>query len=172
MKLIDIFKSMIHESDDDNLKSGNWGSVYEKDGKIVKTTEDEQEIAISKRLFKLNKNFKHFPIIYDIKKIGENEYDEDIYEIVKKKYRLITDVPEFSNLLPIIEKHTSDIMAHISNPKNPLPEEVKEYPPLYAMIKGIINEYSQLNLKDFNLLDFHLKNLGLDEENNIVLFDY
>ena len=172
MKLIDILKLIIYESDDAKLESGNWGSVNEKDGNIIKTTEDDQEIAISKRLSKLKKNFKHFPIIYSIKKIGKNKYDEDIYEIVKKKYSLITKVPEYTNLIPIIEKYTSEIMAHIANPKNPLPEEVKEYPPLYTMIKGIIYEYSQLNLKDFNLLDFHIKNLGVDEQNNIVLFDY
>ena len=63
-------------------------------------------------------------------------------------------------------------MAHIVNQKNDLSEEVKDNDVLYGNILGIIQEFNMLKLGGLVLLDFHLSNLGIDEENNIVLFDY
>jgi hypothetical protein len=63
-------------------------------------------------------------------------------------------------------------MAYIVNQKNDLSEEVKNNDVLYGNILGIIQEFNMLKLGGLVLLDFHLSNLGIDEENNIVLFDY
>ena len=107
-----------------------------------------------------------------MKKTGKNVFDEDRYIIVKHKYTLITDVPEFMDVVDIVKKHSSNIMAHIVNQKNILPEEVKNNDVLYDNILGIIQEFNILRLGGLVLLDFHLSNLGIDEENNMVLFDY
>ena len=168
MKLIKVIKEAHYEK----VGKGNWGSVYEKDGKIYKLTEDDTEILVSKRIFKYKGNLKHFPKIYNMKKTGKNVFDEDRYIIVKHKYTLITDVPEFMDVVDIVKKHSSNIMAHIANQKNILPEEVKNNDVLYDNILGIIQEFNILRLGGLVLLDFHLSNLGIDEENNMVLFDY
>jgi hypothetical protein len=168
MKLIDIIK----ESHYEKIGKGNWGSVYEKNGKIYKLTEDDTEILVSKRILKFKGDLKHFPKIYSMKKTGKNAFDEDRYIIVKHKYKLITDVPEFMDVVNIVKKHSSNIMAHIVNQKNDLSEEVKDNDVLYGNILGIIQEFNMLKLGGLVLLDFHLSNLGIDEENNIVLFDY
>jgi hypothetical protein len=168
MKLIKVIKEAHYEK----VGKGNWGSVYEKDGKIYKLTEDDTEILVSKRIFKYKGNLKHFPKIYNMKKTGKNVFDEDRYIIVKHRYTLITDVPEFMDVVDIVKKHSSDIMAHIVNQKNTLPEEVRNNDVLYNNILGIIQEFNELRLGGLVLLDFHLSNLGIDEENNIVLFDY
>jgi hypothetical protein len=168
MKLIKVIKEAHYEK----VGKGNWGSVYEKYGKIYKLTEDDTEILVSKRIFKYKGNLKHFPKIYNMKKTGKNVFDEDRYIIVKHKYILITDVPEFMDVVDIIKKHSSDIMAYIVNQKNILPEEVRNNDVLYGNILGIIQEFNVLRLGGLVLLDFHLSNLGIDEENNIVLFDY
>jgi hypothetical protein len=168
MKLIKVIKEAHYEK----VGKGNWGSVYEKYGKIYKLTEDDTEILVSKRIFKYKGNLKHFPKIYNMKKKGKNVFDEDRYIIVKHKYILITDVPEFMDVVDIIKKHSSDIMAYIVNQKNILPEEVRNNDVLYGNILGIIQEFNVLRLGGLVLLDFHLSNLGIDEENNIVLFDY
>jgi len=148
------------------------GSVYEKNGKIYKLTEDDTEILVSKRILKFKGDLKHFPKIYSMKKTGKNAFDEDRYIIVKHKYKLITDVPEFMDVVDIVKKHSSNIMAYIVNQKNDLSEEVKNNDVLYGNILGIIQEFNMLKLGGLVLLDFHLSNLGIDEENNIVLFDY
>jgi hypothetical protein len=168
MKLIKVIKEAHYEK----VGKGNWGSVYEKDGKIYKLTEDDTEILVSKRIFKYKGNLKHFPKIYNMKKTGKNVFDEDRYIIVKHKYTLITDVSEFMDVVDIVKKHSSDIMAYIVNQKNVLPEEVKNNDVLYDNILGIIQEFNILRLGGLVLLDFHLSNLGIDEENNMVLFDY
>ena len=74
--------------------------------------------------------------------------------------------------LDIVKKHSSNIMAHIVNQKNDLSEEVKDNDILYGNVLGIIQEFNMLKLGGLVLLDFHLSNLGIDDENNIVLFDY
>jgi hypothetical protein len=168
MKLIKIIKEAHYEK----IGKGNWGSVYEKDGKIYKLTEDDTEILVSKRILKFDGDLKHFPKIYSMKKTGKNEFDEDRYAIVKHKYTLITDVPEFMDVVDLVKKHSSEIMAHIVNQKNKLPEEVKNNDVLYNNILGIIQEFNMLKLGGLVLLDFHLSNLGVDQQNNIVLFDY
>ena len=78
MKLIKVIKEAHYEK----VGKGNWGSVYEKDGKIYKLTEDDTEILVSKRIFKYKGNLKHFPKIYNIKKTAKNVFDEDRYIIV------------------------------------------------------------------------------------------
>jgi hypothetical protein len=163
---------VIKEAHYEKVGKGNWGSVYEKDGKIYKLTEDDTEILVSKRIFKYKGNLKHFPKIYNMKKTGKNVFDEDRYIIVKHRYTLITDVPEFMDVVNIVKKHSSNIMAHIVNQKNDLSEDVKDNDVLYGNILGIIQEFNILRLGGLVLLDFHLSNLGIDEENNIVLFDY
>jgi len=172
MKLFNIYINILKESNFKRIGGGNWGNVYEKNNQIFKLTDDEDEIIVSKRLHKLNKDFKHFPKIYSLKKSGKNEFDEDKYIIVKHKYRLINDVPEFNDIVDLIIKYGKDIRAHIANQKNELPSEVKGNKVLIDTINGIINEFSTLNLPGYNLLDFHIKNLGVDEENNIVIFDF
>lgn len=172
MKLLHIYKKIIKESNFKKIGGGNWGTVYEKNNKIYKLTDDEDEIVISKRLYKVNKELKHFPKIYSLKKSGKNEFDEDKYIIVKHKYRLINDVPEFNDIVVLIKKFGKDIRAYIANQKNELPSEVKENTNLYNTINGIINEFSTLNLPDYNFLDFHVNNLGIDEQSNIVIFDF
>jgi hypothetical protein len=49
---------------------------------------------------------------------------------------------------------------------------VKDNQKLFSTIQGIIDEFSTLNLPDYKLLDFHLNNLGVDQDGNIVLFDF
>ena len=51
------------------LGKGNMGSVYIKNDKVYKITEDEDEVVVSKGLMKSKKNFKHFPKIYTITKL-------------------------------------------------------------------------------------------------------
>jgi hypothetical protein len=172
MKLLHIYRKILKESNYKKIGGGNWGTVFEKNNQIYKLTDDEDEIVISKRLHKINKELKHFPKIYSLKKSGKNEFDEDKYIIVKHKYRLINDVPEFNNIVLLIKKYDKEIRAHIANQKNDLPSEVKENITLNKTIKGIIDEFSVLNLPGYNFLDFHINNLGVDNENNIVIFDF
>jgi hypothetical protein len=63
-------------------------------------------------------------------------------------------------------------MAYIPNQRNELPQEVEDNQKLFSTIQGIIDEFSTLNLSDYKLLDFQLNNLGVDQDGNIVLFDF
>lgn len=51
-------------------------------------------------------------------------------------------------------------------------EHVKNNKKLFNTIQGIIDEFGTLNLPDYKFLDFHLNNLGVDDNGNIVLFDF
>jgi hypothetical protein len=154
------------------LGSGNMGSVYMKNDKIYKLTEDEDEAIVSNGLMKSNVDFKHLPKVYSVIKLGENEYGEDRYGIIRKKYTPLVNVQGLTDIIDLIKKYQKDIMYYIPNQKNDLPEEVKENKKLLNTIHGIINEFSTLNLPEHKLLDFHLNNLGVDEVGNIVLFDF
>jgi hypothetical protein len=66
-------------------------------------------------------------------------------------------------------QHNQDQLTAL---RNGLPTEVKDNEFLLDTIHGIIDEFSTLNLPDYKLLDFHLNNLGVDDQGNIVLFDF
>ena len=72
------------------MGQGGYGSVFLKNNKVYKITEDEDEIVVSKGLMKSKKNFKHFPKIYTITKLGENQYGETRHGIIRKNYEQIT----------------------------------------------------------------------------------
>ena len=154
------------------LGKGNMGSVYIKNDKVYKITEDEDEVVVSKGLMKSKKNFKHFPKIYTITKLGENQYGETRHGIIRKNYEPITNVRQLSDVIDLVKKYGREIMAYIPNQKNGLPQDVKDNQKLFSTIQGIIDEFSTLNLPDYKLLDFHLNNLGVDQDGNIVLFDF
>jgi hypothetical protein len=154
------------------LGSGNMGSVYMKNDKVYKLTEDEDEVVVSKGLMKSNREFKHLPKVYSIIKLGQNEYGEDRYGIIRKKYTPLINNQDLSDVIDLIRKYQKDIMYYIPNQKNNLPKEVIENKKLLNTIHGIIDEFSTLNLPEYKLLDFHLNNLGVDELGNIVLFDF
>jgi len=140
------------------LGKGNMGSVYIKNDKVYKITEDEDEVVVSKGLMKSKKNFKHFPKIYTITKLGENQYGETRHGIIRKNYEPITNVGQLSDVIDLVKKYGREIMAYIPNQKNGLPQDVKDNQKLFSTIQGIIDEFSTLNLPDYKLLDFHLNN--------------
>jgi hypothetical protein len=154
------------------LGKGNMGSVYSKNGKIYKITEDEDEVVVSKGLMRSKRNFKHFPKIYSIKKLGENQYGEIRYGIIRKDYEPLINTNQLSDVIDLVKKYGREIMAYIPNQRNGLPQEVEDNQKLFSTIQGIIDEFSTLNLPDYKLLDFHLNNLGVDQDGNIVLFDF
>lgn len=172
MKLLHIYKKILKESNFKKIGGGNWGTVYEKNNLIYKLTDDEDEIIISKRLYDLKKDFKHFPKIHSLKKSGKNEFGDDKYIIIKDKFKLIKSVPEFKEIVKIIDKYSKDIRVHIANQKNNLPSEVIQNKTLNDTIKGIIDEFSVIDLPEQSLLDFHVENLGIDDQNNIIIFDF
>lgn len=171
MKLNNIIKKVLKEQYT-KLGKGAMGSVYEKENRVFKITEDEDEVVVSKGLMNSKKTFKHFPEIYSIQKMGKNDYGEDRFGIIRKKYLPLKEMTHLSDVIDLIKKYRSEIMSYIANQKNILPIEVKENKKLYETINGIIQEFSTLNLPDYKLLDFHLNNLGIDEKGNIVLFDF
>ena len=126
------------------LGSGNMGSVYMKNDKIYKLTEDEDEAIVSNGLMKSNVDFKHLPKVYSVIKLGENEYGEDRYGIIRKKYTPLVNAQGLTDIIDLIKKYQKDIMYYIPNQKNDLPEEVKENKKLLNTIHGIINEFYYL----------------------------
>jgi len=154
------------------LGQGNIGSVFSKNDKVYKLTDDEDEVVVSKGLLNSKMNFKHFPKIYSIINLGVNEYDEPKYGIIRKSYTPLSNVSEYQEIIDLVKKYQRYIMAYIPNQKNGLPTEVKENELLMNTIHGIIDEFSTLNLPDYKLLDFHLHNLGVDDQGNIVIFDF
>ena len=171
MKLIDVIHDILIV-EYNKLGKGSWGSVYEKNKKIYKVTEDDEEIIICNALLNSKHTFKHFPLIYDIKEMKPNEYGDPKFRIIRKMYTPITKIDNLSDITELIKKYSMEIMAFIPNQKNPLPQEVKNNQKLYNTILGIINEFSTLNLPDYKFLDFHIENIGVDEMNNIILFDF
>lgn len=170
MKLLDTYKSILEGYE--RLGTGAWGNVYQKDNIVYKVTEDEDEVVVSNAIMKSPIEFKHFPKIYSIKKMGVNEYGEERFRVARKGYTPLSRYPNMDEVIKLIKDNTRAIMAHIPNQKNPLPQEVIDNDMLMDTINGIIDEFSTLNLPDYKLLDFHLKNLGVDENGNIVLFDF
>jgi hypothetical protein len=154
------------------MGQGNYGSVFLKNDKVYKITEDEDEVVVSKGLLKSKRDFKHFPKIYSIVNLGENMYGELKYGIIRKSYDPLVNVSNYRDIINLIKKYQRDIMSYIPNQRNGLPTEVKDNKFLLDTIHGIIDEFSTLNLPDYKLLDFHLNNLGVDDQGNIVLFDF
>jgi hypothetical protein len=99
-------------------------------------------------------------------------YGELKYGVIRKSYDLLVNVSNYQDIINLIKKYQGDIMAYIPNQRNGLPAEVKDNKFLLDTIHGIIDEFSTLNLPDYKLLDFHLNNLGVDNQGNIVLFDF
>jgi hypothetical protein len=154
------------------MGQGTFGSVFSKNDKVYKITDDEDEVVVSKGLLKSKRDFKHFPKIYSIVKLGDNMYGEPKYGVIRKSYDPLVNVSEYRDIIDLIKKYQRDIMSYIPNQRNGLPTEVKDNEFLLNTIHGIIDEFSTLNLPDYKLLDFHLNNLGVDDQGNIVLFDF
>lgn len=154
------------------MGQGTFGSVFSKNNKIYKITDDEDEVVVSKGLLKSKRDFKHFPKIYSIVKLGENMYGELKYGVIRKSYTPLVNVSNYRDIIDLVKKYQRDIMSYIPNQRNGLPTEVKDNKLLLDTIHGIIDEFSTLNLPDYKLLDFHLNNLGVDDQGNIVLFDF
>lgn len=171
MKLINIIEEIVLESYD-LLGQGGYGTVYEKQDRVYKVTESDDEAVVSKGIMDSKRKFKHFPEIYSIRQLKPNEYGEERFGIIRKKYPLLRDLPEFSEVTDLIIRHGRKIMAYIANQKNIIPQEVIDNEKLFETITGIIQEFSTLNLPDYKLLDFHIGNLGVGQEGNIVLFDF
>ena len=171
MKLINIVESIILERYEE-LGKGGWGSVYEKEEKVYKVTESDDEAVVSKGIMNSKTKFKHFPEIYAVRELSPNEYGDERFGIIRKKYSLMKELREFSDISKLVIKYRREIMAYIPNQNNGLPQEVKDNEKLFETITGIIQEFSTLNLPDYKLLDFHIDNLGVDTNGNIVLFDF
>jgi hypothetical protein len=148
------------------LGTGTSGIAYlTDDNKVYKITDSPYEFIMAKKILKYNENLIALPKIYEVGKTEDNKYF-----IIKEFYKELPTT--FLNKLNNNDnqKLISEFLSNKSNSK-----EIENIfgSKFLSFLNNLINELLIINLKpeSFDVENMQ-NNIGLDDNNNFVLFDF